>query len=350
MPRVGEGEERLAIPPQLQYLGHAIHLTCALPRDLFNKRVSHATTTLRKIGQLPKSLSYRARSTAAEMAAFSQLAYGMLVHMPSRMALRPLDRFAKSLIWKGGKKMHSWPLACAFVFRPHRMSAYHICVYQHLHFLIRSLSQGALMWSTWFPPERKKARGPLQVASEMPDLWDAPGPHPSVLSSPLESLRSETVQKGSFEHELRAAIRHDLIKTAAKNRPALAGHQGIDLEVTSVPFQRKGCRDFAEHITMVTDGIWTGKRLCHAGHQDHPGCVHCPCDQEAAQRILWECPRWAALRTLELSDKEHRALQRIPASAVCGLYHRDLGERLKGIWSRLQGQLAAIIRAHNFTH
>eukprot|EP00971_Amphidinium_carterae_P318987 6340794-Amphidinium_carterae.1 len=244
------------------------------------------------------------KALAAEVAAMSQVAFGLQSFPPNGKILYQLNRSLRISLWGFKKKrMYSWPLCKALVLKTHRIDPWSAICHEHLKWFLHGIRQSNCdeLREMIMLPMRVKCRGPLQhtlmILQQLGFVQDAVDPWFFVLEEHGGySLLTCDVQE--FLHVVREAMKRRLLQEALTSkhvRPDIVGCDQADIVTTTQVLHAQHPLKSAL-ICLIANGMWTGHRLAHTEHRESAVCLHCGHDREDTQHVLWDCPKWNNLR------------------------------------------------------
>ena len=132
----------------------------------------------------------------------------------------------------------------------------------------------------------------------------------SELSHPtLGKLSLLEPDKNMFEHKLREMIRHKMMTVLSEKHDKWNGVTDADMEATT-----KLLRDLdpdspirVPSIRLLSDAHATPHRLHKMGVIATPHCPYCLCGDADITHIVWDCPRFQAMRHDWPQEMMHRA-------------------------------------------
>ena len=325
------------------YLGHDVRVRPKADRKILKGRATKASETCNRISRLPQNITIRIRQFLISTVVAPQWAYGLLIGPPSKAMQYQMDQAIKRAMWQRSKAMHSWPLALAIVYHPHRASAWGTQMYSHARNFLNSLSHDCPpeVLILWNGPPPLRISGPVHTFLHClrecewtinRDLKVVP-PGGEELTIPQDNKKILTSIVGSMRYrELRRAQSH---------RPHLEGLRDADLDVTMRLFRRKRLPQISCLVSVVCDGLWTGHRLIHSGHTDTKQCWWCEHEEQTAAHLFWYCPRWASERP-SLSEDAWTQIRNYGPALCAGICGQTFSDDLKRQWTSIQLFMAKV--------
>ena len=155
----------LDVKKSFTYLGHDVKTHPNQPSHTIQKRATKACHTAERISRLPSSVTSATRRDLIVTVVGPQWAYGLMSSLPSKLLVSRVDRHIRLALWYRRKAFHSWPLAMALVYPPHRVSAWGIMVHCHVRGCCRAFSKGVSQVQTdlWNGAPPARINGPIHV-------------------------------------------------------------------------------------------------------------------------------------------------------------------------------------------
>ena len=212
-PQLEADGECISQPLVFKYLGSEIHLACHQSRVVLKQRLCTAFATLKRIGQLPASIGINGLLRTVETTAMPQLLYGFQTREIPQMILKQVAAAVRKAVWRGGKRMHSWPAVVLSCYAYHRVHPHAAALYTHILSIFRGLRALDLdnlrdLKHVFEAPPCPRSRGPIQVfCSQMSRLGIEKGREWDEWIFPERTVHLLTIPAKEFAHLVRNALR-----------------------------------------------------------------------------------------------------------------------------------------------
>ena len=332
---------------QFTWLGHEFFTRYNSARTVWPKRLAAAQDSLRKLATL--QVTPIVKQKVVERAVSPMFAYGVHSSLPPVNQIKGLTSSIRQAVWGFHKKRyHSWPMACAVLYRAHCVDVKSALIYNHVTLMCDALSED----STWNlfrdlieTPRRVRPRGPAQVLEQI--LSEIGGVITPEKKLELGRFGNCAIsEKKTLNHNLRQCLSHRLIAMASSRRKNmdLRGHT-VDIRMSTQLYRQQHLKHRSGLVTLLTDGAITQERLHHMGEGLSDVCSFCGRCREGIRHVLWECEKWSHVRFL--GESELLLIADLPPAAVlCGLALESFTSEQQKIWPRVQGQCSAVLELH----
>ena len=337
----------LQVQTSFAYLGHDIVTAPTKERKVLQKRAQKASDAAGRISRLPANMPIGTRKILIATIVGPRWAYGILGAPPSKLLIKQVDQHIREALWYRQKSFHSWQMAAALVYSPHKISAWAIQLYRHLKGTTRALSRHTtqVQRELWNGPPPRQISGPIhtmQFFLRQLGVVIAPDFLIYVEGQPFD-LCNHSREFLKIVPDLAARV---LLREASLKRAQFQDCVDADIVVAHRPFKNPSFPFCSELLCVIADGLWTGHRLQHAKHVPTPACWWCGFERQDAVHLYWHCPHWQAQRPA-LSQLHLQLILESPVASTCGVCLLHFPPELKSNWMQVQLHMCRIVRSCN---